>query len=369
VPPVTGTQSAPAQVAVAGTTPTLPWPAKGSAAVAVQGLGIVARNGSEEPLPIASVTKVMTAYVILTDKPLKPGEQGPSITFTAADETLYRSKLSQNESVVPVKAGQQLTEYQVLQGLLIPSGNNLGDALANWDAGSVEAFVAKMNAAAKELDLKKTTYADTSGALEASVSNPADQVVLIQKAMANPVFADIVKQPEVTLPGIGRFFNVDSVLGQDGIVGVKTGSYPTGLANFTFAATTRVGGKDTLVFGAVFGLETLAEAFDASRALIRAAAPAITRHRVLTAGDPVGHYDAPWGGTVNVLAPADVEMLGWPGMSATTRVELRAIAAPAGADSPAGSLVVTLGEQRTSLDLKTSGPIPEPTKSWRLTRH
>ena len=369
VPAVAATPTAAGEKRIPGEAPALPWPAKGSAAVAVQGIGIVAHNGGDAAVPLASVTKVMTAYVVLQDRPLKPGEQGPAITFTAQDEALARAKLAQNESAVPVKAGQQLSEYQVLQGLLIPSANNFGDALAKWDAGSVDAFVAKMNATAKQLDLGKTTYADTSGALEASVSTPTDQLVLIQKAMAHPVFADIVQQPEVTLPNIGRFFNVDSELGIDGIIGVKTGSYPTGLANFTFAATTRVGGREVVIFGAVLGMETLAEVFAASHALIRATAPAITRQNVLTATEEVGRYDPPWGGRVSVLAPTDVELLGWPGMVATTRVDLQALTAPTGADTPAGKITISLGDQQASLDLKTSAAIPEPTRRWRLTRH
>src|SRR5687767_9743410 len=68
----------------------LPWPARGSAAVAVEGLGIVAMTGDERPRPMASVTKVMTAYVLLKSKPLKVGEQGPTIVTTAADIQLYR---------------------------------------------------------------------------------------------------------------------------------------------------------------------------------------------------------------------------------------------------------------------------------------
>src|ERR1041384_2575407 len=129
--------------------PNLPWPTRGTAAVAVEGLGIVSMIGDEKPRPIASVTKMMTAYVILKSKPLKTGETGPMITTTAADISLYRRLISQDESVVAVAEGTRISQYDMLQALLIPSGNNIGAMLASWDAGTVDAFVAKMNATAK----------------------------------------------------------------------------------------------------------------------------------------------------------------------------------------------------------------------------
>src|SRR5262245_5709124 len=110
--------------------PSLPWPAKGSAAVAVEGLGIVGMAGEERPRPIASVTKMMTGYLILKSKPLKPGEAGPMITTTAADIQLYRRLIAQDESVVAVAEGTRISQYDMLQALLIPSGNNIGAMLA-----------------------------------------------------------------------------------------------------------------------------------------------------------------------------------------------------------------------------------------------
>ena len=274
VPAVAATPTANAERRVAGDPPTLPWPAKGEAALAIQGIGMVGTSGGETPVPIASVTKVMTAYAVLQDHPLQAGQQGPEITFTAEDVTNYKQRLASGESVVAVTAGQKLTEYQLLQGLLLPSGNNLADTLARFDAGSVDAFVAKMNAAAAKLGLKHTKFADTNGASQQSQSIPADLVTLAQAAMAQPVFAEIVKQPEATLPGAGRVFNVDSVLGQEGIVGVKTGSLPDlAIANFAFAATTQVGGQNVLIFGAVTSQDSLEQAFDASKALIGAVRP------------------------------------------------------------------------------------------------
>jgi D-alanyl-D-alanine carboxypeptidase (penicillin-binding protein 5/6) len=369
VPAVAATPTANSEQRVTGDPPTLPWPTKGQAALAIQGIGMVGTYGGETPVPIASVTKVMTAYVVLQDHPLQAGQQGPEVTFTADDVNNYKQRLASGESVVAVTAGQKLNEYQLLQGLLLPSGNNLADTLGRFDAGSVDAFVARMNATATKLGLKHTKFADTNGASNNSQSIPADLVVLSQAAMAQPVFAEIAKQPEATLPGAGRVFNVNSVLGQEGIVGVKTGSLPDlAIANFAFAATTQVGDQTVLVFGAVTSQDSLAKAFEVSKALIRAARGAIKQERVVTATDPVGYYQAPWGAKATVLAPRDVSLLTWPGMVRKTSIEMRPIMPPAGAGAGAGTMTVSLGDQQVKLDLTTSGAIPEPGKRWRLTR-
>ncbi|MGE0056799.1 MAG: D-alanyl-D-alanine carboxypeptidase, partial [Dehalococcoidia bacterium] len=123
----------------------LPWPAKGSAAVAIAGVGQMGAVRDERSQPIASLAKVMTAYVILKDHPLTPGEKGPDIQVQASDVELYRAQERNGESVIAVKEGQTFTQAELLQGLLIPSGNNFAFMQAAWNSGSVEAFVERMN--------------------------------------------------------------------------------------------------------------------------------------------------------------------------------------------------------------------------------
>src|SRR5438105_8602355 len=119
IPTVQPKSLLPTSTRVPGAPPSLPWPNVGGAAVGFAGVGTVASAGQEKPQPIASVAKVMTALVLLADKPLAAGQQGPSVTITAEDAADYASKRDQGQSVVTVSAGEQLTEYQLLQGLMI----------------------------------------------------------------------------------------------------------------------------------------------------------------------------------------------------------------------------------------------------------
>lgn len=112
----------------------LAWPRRGQAAVGVQGVGVIGSRGARRSTPIASLAKVMTAYVVLRDHPLRAAVGGPRITVTPADVAVYRADAAAGQSVVAVQAGERLTERQALEGLLLPSGNNIATLLARWDA-------------------------------------------------------------------------------------------------------------------------------------------------------------------------------------------------------------------------------------------
>jgi serine-type D-Ala-D-Ala carboxypeptidase (penicillin-binding protein 5/6) len=232
--------------------PSTVWPADGQAAVQI-GQSQIQAGPNQHAAPIASLAKVMTAYLVLRDHPLRPGEDGPTITLTDADVADTDRRLGQDESVVPVVAGEQLTERQALQALLLPSANNIAAVLARWDAGSVEGFVARMNATARSLGMTHTRYTDPSGYDDATVSTAADQVVIVDRAMRLPVFASIVATPSVTLPVAGTVYNTNILLGHNGFVGVKTGWTGAAGGCFAFRAIRWIDGKRTTITGVVMG--------------------------------------------------------------------------------------------------------------------
>jgi D-alanyl-D-alanine carboxypeptidase (penicillin-binding protein 5/6) len=232
--------------------PSTVWPADGQAAVQI-GHSQVQAGPNQQTAPIASVAKVMTAYLVLRDHPLRPGEDGPTIALTDADVADTDRRRGQEESVVSIAAGEQLTELQALQALLLPSANNIAAVLARWDAGSVEGFVARMNAAARSLGMTHTRYTDPSGYDDATVSTAADQVRIVDRAMRLPVFASIVGTPSATLPVTGTVYNTNTLLGDDGFIGVKTGSTAAAGGCFAFRAVRWIDGKRTTITGVVLG--------------------------------------------------------------------------------------------------------------------
>ena len=237
-----------------GAAPRPDWPGRAQAAAGLPGTGLLGAHGGSQPVPIASLAKIMTGYVVLSDHPLRAGGSGPVITVTAADVAAYASDQRQGQSVVKVAAGETLTERQALEAMLIPSGNNVASLLARWDAGWQEAFVAKMNARARSLGLRSTRYADASGADPATVSTASDQFRLTLRALQIPAFRQIVAMPQVTLPVAGVAYNVNAGLGHDGIVGVKTGSTSQAGGCLAFAAIRTVAGGQVTIIGVILGV-------------------------------------------------------------------------------------------------------------------
>jgi D-alanyl-D-alanine carboxypeptidase (penicillin-binding protein 5/6) len=370
IPAVAATGTLAPTETIAGTAPALPWPSRGTGAVSVQGLGFIASSGGEQPIPAASVTKVMTALVILEDKPLKKDEQGPTITLTDADVAFYDADLANKESVVEVRAGEQLTQLQALQGMLIPSANNLAETLARWDAGSVQAFVTKMNQKATALHLANTKFADTSGASPGSVSTPTDLVQLGIAAMKQEVFAQVVAMGQAQLPVAGIVYSVDRVLGQSGIIGIKTGSGLNSGANFLFAASVAVDGHQITIYGCVMGQPTLDIAFASAKSLIGALQAALHVRRVLARNQKIATYVTPWGAQSDLVSSVDVDLVEWPGMVLRQRLDSKTIVVdkPIAASTPEGNVHMVLGDYNLDVPLVTADPLFPPGRLWRLTR-
>ncbi|WNY34460.1 hypothetical protein Q9Q99_03470 [Curtobacterium flaccumfaciens] len=190
------------------TAPALSFPGYGATAVEATDFPESLRtSGDTKPRSIASITKVVTALVVLDEKPMAPGQSGPAIRFTKQMEGLYAKYAAQNGEVAPMPAGLKLTEHQAFQVMLMKSANNYAGALAIWAFGSLDAYE---RAAAKWLDeqgLDDTTIHEPTGLDPDNTSTATDLVELGQLALANPVVKDIVGTQDVTIPTVGAIEN------------------------------------------------------------------------------------------------------------------------------------------------------------------
>ena len=110
-----------------------------------------------------------------------------------------------------------------------------------------------MNATARALGMRSTTYTDPSGFNDETVSTAADQLKLARAAMRIPTFAAIVAEPSAALPGVGQVANFNGLVGSGGYVGVKTGSDRAAGGCLVFAKQVTVGGRRLTVLGVVLG--------------------------------------------------------------------------------------------------------------------
>ena len=150
--------------------------------------------------------------------------EGPSITVRSADAAAYSRQLAERQSLVLVASGETLTERQALQALLLASADNVARLLARWDAGTVDDFLVRLNKTAARLGMTHSAYTDPSGLDRRTVSTALDQLLLARVAMRDPVFAEIVSEKSAVIPVAGTIRNFNGLLGQDGVIGIKTGS-------------------------------------------------------------------------------------------------------------------------------------------------
>ena len=226
------------------------WPQVGEAALVI-GNGRPAASPAEHPVPIASLAKVMTAYLTLERFPIGGTQDGFTLTVSTAQAQAAANDGGQGQSVVTVRAGEQLTERQLLEALLIPSGNNIAQILATQVAGSETRFLAEMNAEARALGMDHTIYTDPSGFDPSTVSTAADQLRVFRRAMRFPVFGQIVSMPDVTLPVAGTVTNYDPVIAE-GYAG-KTGSDSAAEGCLAFFTRVTAGGRRLTAVGVVMG--------------------------------------------------------------------------------------------------------------------
>jgi serine-type D-Ala-D-Ala carboxypeptidase (penicillin-binding protein 5/6) len=347
----------------------LPWPTAGESALYLEGAGAVGTSGGQSPTPMASTAKMMTALLVLEDRPLAVGQPGPGIIVTRADVATFVAERNQNESVLPVAAGEQLSEYQLLQGLLLPSASNYGDMLAKWDLGDVPTFVNHMNARAATLGMFATHYADVSGFSPLTVSMPSDLVTLARTTMLQPVFAAIVAQPQATLPVAGVVHNLDTLLGHSGVVGIKTGHTDQAGGCFVVAADLMVDGVAARIYGAVMGQpNALTGAFSATSSLLHALSTALHLRSVIKRNDVVARYRTPWDEAGDVVATQSIAWVLLDGTNVIRRVTLDELPATLPAGSRVGTLFIDAGAYRAEVPLVTATAINGPDAGWRLTR-
>ncbi|MFF5404171.1 D-alanyl-D-alanine carboxypeptidase [Streptomyces misionensis] len=350
----------------------LPWPNEGQGWMDVDDLGTMGDFGKQTPVAIGSVAKTMTAYIILRDHPLKPGQEGPKIKVDPTAEKEGGYNKSGESTLNTVKAGDSLTEKQALSAVMIPSANNIARLLARWDAGSEAAFVKKMNATAKELGMTGTTYTDPSGLKETTVSTAHDQVRLGRAVVKQPALVAITSAASWTDPTGHNWPNYNSLPYWVGAIGIKTGTTTAAGGNLLFAARKKVGGQTVTVVGAILGqhkpsiLDTVNEV---SKTALLGAEHALTSAQILKKGDVVGYVDDRLGGHTPIVVTRDVTAVGWSGLKVNLSFSSGTVPHTAKAGTEVGTL--TVGDGTTAgvkVPVALARDLTEPGFGAKLTR-
>lgn len=346
---------------VAAEASTFTWPAVGSAGVSIAGMSSAASTA--DAAPIASLTKVVTSLMVLDELPLQPGETGPEFGFTYADTVDYWDYRRANQSALDVPVGGVLTEYQMLQGTLLGSANNYIDRLARDIWGSDREFAAAAERWLAERGLTDITVVTPSGFDEDNVATPEALLRLADRAMQNPVFAEIVGTASVELPGAGLVENTNGMLADPGVVGIKTGT----LVGWSLLTAKDVTVNDTTVrlYASVLNqgdndqrLAVTRSLFDGIEASLAAASPAVP------AGTVVGTVSTPWGTRVDAVTDEDANAVLWNGAAATTNVVFDLNDQRTG---EIGTLAVSGPVDAADISISLAEELAGPSPLWRLT--
>jgi len=339
------------------------WPAAGSASVAVAGIeGVVA--SSADPASIASITKIVTALMVLDQMPLAVGEQGPEFRFTSRDSSAYWGYRENGESALDVPVDGTLTQYQLLEGMLVGSANNYADRLAGnlWPTDAV--FANAANTWLSAHGIPGVTVVEPTGLDPGNSATPEALIALGKRALADPVIAEIVAKPAVDLPGAGLVSNTNGLLVDPGVVGIKTGSLDS--YNLLSAKDIVVGDTTVRVYSAVLGQPDDETRLAASRTLYSQVELGLQPVPSVAEGTVVGHVLTEWGEDVAIVTDDDASIILWnAGVGALKTDFSLGDAQEKGADVGTLSVQGPLNAASTSLELATD--VEPPSAWWRLT--
>lgn len=344
------------------------WPTVGQAAIGASGMGILEQHSDEQPRPMASINKVLTALTVLKKNDISPDKSGPILTLTEKDEALYRQYISQGGSVIRVQNGEALTLYQAIQALMLPSANNIADSLAIWAYGSMNEYLQAANDYALSLGMVKTKVADASGLSPATVSTPTDLIRLAEAAMKNQVVAEIVAQQTAVLPVHGSVTNLNFLLGKNEVNGIKTGNTDEAGGCFLGSAVvTAPNNRKITVFVAVIASKDLEAALRDAAQLLEVARAGFTMRELIPQDTVVGYYDIPWQGRVTVKTSQPITVYGWNNMSAKVVINIDQLQADRQQKATAGSVKVSVGNQNVATPVVIEQSARSAPYAWKLT--
>ncbi len=319
----------------------------------------------DTPRPIASLTKVVTALVVVSEHPIPAGTDGATITLTAADSALVARYAAINGTTAPAPAGLTVTQREVIELMMVHSANNYAETLAVWAFGSVDAYLLAARVWLDNQGLHDIEVADATGFSPQNRASPRSLLGLARVAIADPVVAAAAALPRVTVPGVGTYDNRNLIIGIDGVTGLKTGTLRASGSSLLFTAQhTGPTGEHRVVGVVLNGPDGERVAADA-RSLLSSIRDDYHEVELVAEGAVVARYSAPWGDTAELRTASAVNDLVW-GESASVVVVRAPSLQPGVVPSEPPTADVRFAGERVRVPLRWVGAIDEPPLDWRL---
>lgn len=356
---------------------TIAMPLEGAAAISVAGAddylgpeaaGIWKSSGAADPRPMASISKLITALVILDAKPLASADDpGPTIAFDEADRDLFDKYYVLGATVAEMPRGTTMSLHDALATMLVPSASNYAEAVSTWAFGSQGAFVSAAQRWLAANGLTGTTIVEPTGLSARNTSTPSDMIAIGKIAAANPVIAQIAATASLTLPGPGTMSNTNGLLGTSGITRLKTGTLGENEYTLLYTATLDVGtGQPLSVIGVMLGGFSRDSVSTGVVSLLDSIRGGFHNVPLTVRDQQVGTYTTAWGSSGRMIVLDSASILTW---SDTPIAVAMGTTTPERYEDgePVGIITWTAGPNTATAEVTLEGGIEQPTAWWRLT--
>lgn len=263
------------------------------------------------PQPTASLAKTITVQVVLAKYPLKQGENGPLITMSADDEARYWKVVNEGGSSARVVAGEQISEKQLVEGIMMVSANNMADSLAIWAFGSLDNYRVAATQWLKDNKLNSTVIgSDASGFSPDTKSTPTDLCRIMLLATKNRALSDIMSTADASLPTGEQLHNTNRLLGQEGVFAGKTG-YTDEAGRGVIMASHKKIGNSTITMGlATLGHASYDEAFNSARLIVSNLTSNINIYQI-DKDKKLGQISSSWGSVSDIVTNKSLAVPYW----------------------------------------------------------
>jgi D-alanyl-D-alanine carboxypeptidase (penicillin-binding protein 5/6) len=305
---------------------------------------ILAESNADAPLPPASMTKMMTSYIV--EQALKSGRLKPTDMVQTSEYAWCRGTSAESCMYLPLHGSASVLD--MLRGIIIQSGNDASKAVAEHLAGSEPAFAAMMNNEAKRLGMKNTNFMNATGLPDPAHKASARDLALLARAIIHDSseYYGIYAEKEFTYNGIKQG-NRNALLYTDPTVdGLKTGH--TNEAGYCLTASSNRNGQRLITV--VMGTQSMQARADQTRALFNWGFASFENIRPVQGGATVQSVPVRFGKVdqVNIGPLQDVVMTVPRGQGAQVKTEVQLnpeITAPIAKGDVLGKILVTLNGQ------------------------
>lgn len=216
------------------------------------------------------------------------------------------------------------------------------------------------------MGLRHTTVGGASGFDDNTTSTADDLVKLGLAALANRTIKQIVQEQKTKLPVAGIINNTNYLLGQNGVVGIKTGNTEKAGGCYLFAAERNISSEKITVVGAILGSANLDDAIRQAAKIIKASDSGFERLIVVRKGESLGKYHTPWGTTADITSSKDISLLTWKGEAVKVESNFRNVEPTAKAGASAGSIQISNSLKTLTEPVILASDLPGPSWQWRI---